>query len=48
MYYEFSRSLEGEALGLRDAILSLGQIGLSKVHIELDYELVVDNIVENY
>jgi len=39
--------LEAEALGLRDAILWLGDLGLSKVHIELDRKLVVDNIVDS-
>lgn len=38
--------LEAEALGLRDAILWLGQMGLSKVHIELDCRLMVDSIVD--
>jgi hypothetical protein len=33
---------EAEAIGLRDAISWLGR--LSKVHIELDCKLVVDNI----
>jgi len=34
-------------LGLRDAILWLDNLGLSKVHIELDCKLVVDNIVDS-
>jgi len=36
---------EAEAMGLREAILWLGQLGLSKVQIELDGKLVVDNIL---
>ena len=35
---------EAEAVGLRDAIVWLGSLGLSHVHIELDCKLVVDNI----
>jgi len=38
---------EAEVLGLRDAILWLDNLGLSKVHIELDCKLVVDNIVDS-
>jgi ribonuclease HI len=37
---------EAEAVGLRDAILWLGQLGLSDVHIELDCKLVVDSICD--
>jgi len=37
---------EAEALGLRDAILWLGQLELSRVQIELDCKLVVDSIVD--
>jgi len=37
-----------QALGIRDAISWLGQLGLSKVHIELDCKLVVDSIIDNH
>jgi len=37
---------EAEAMGLREAILWLGQLGLSKVRIELDRKLVVDSIFD--
>jgi ribonuclease HI len=43
-----SPPLGAEALGLRDAISWLGQLGLSKVHIELDCKLVVDSIIDNH
>jgi len=39
---------EAEALDLRDAILWFGNLGLSKVHIELDCKLVVDIIVDSF
>lgn len=38
--------LEAEALGLKEAILWLGELGLSNVLIELDCKLVVDSIVD--
>ena len=37
---------QAEAMGLRDAILWLGQLGLSKVQIELDSKLVVESILD--
>jgi ribonuclease HI len=37
---------EAEAMGLKDAILWLGQLGLSKVQIELDCKLVVESILD--
>jgi len=39
---------EADALGSRDAILWLGNLRLSKVHIELDCKLTVDNIVDSF
>jgi len=47
-WYEcFPSPSEAKALGLRDAILWLGNLGLSKVHIKLVCKLVVDNIVDS-
>lgn len=46
-YEGFPSPSEAEALGLRDAILWFGNLGLSKVHVELYCKLVVDNIVDN-
>jgi len=45
-YDSIPTPLEAEALSLRDAIYWLGQLDLSKVHIELDCKLVVDSIVD--
>jgi len=38
--------LEAEALGLREAISWLGELGLSMVQIELDCKLVVEDIMD--
>ncbi|MCI94861.1 hypothetical protein A2U01_0116159, partial [Trifolium medium] len=38
---------EEEAIGLREAISWLGDMGESKMSIELDCKLVVDDIVGN-
>lgn len=37
---------EAETMGLRNAIIWLGHLGLSNVHFELDCKLVVDNIMD--
>ena len=45
-WYEFPSPLEAEAFGFKEAILWLGELGLSKVQIELDYKLLVEEIVD--
>jgi len=42
----YSSSVRSKALGLKEAILWLGELGLSNVHIELDCKLVTDDIVD--
>jgi len=39
--------VEAEAIGLREAIIWLGELGLSRVLIELDCKLVVDDISDS-
>jgi len=42
----FPTPLEAEALGLREGITWLGELGLSMVQIEPDYKLVVEAIMD--
>jgi hypothetical protein len=46
-YQSIPRPFEGDAWGLRDVILWLSLFSLLNKFIELDYKLVVDNIVHS-